>query len=182
MDLLGRLRLLVPRRQDRVVRRPIRQGRVAGRDQQLIVATQRPGAHRHHRLPFSHAFENFGALGIFDPDLHFLEGGLVVLAREIDSAFALGVDQRDFRQNQDVVAAFDLEVDVGIHPRLQPVVAVGDFDFHRRRACGRIQHRRDARNAPVEFLARIRVDFDDRTVTDADHLEILFDDVGDQPQ
>ena len=71
------------------------------------------------------------------------------------------------------------DADARVHAGLQAVLVVGNLDFNRRGARGRIEHRRDARDAPHEALAREGVDLDPRHVADANLLQILFDDVGD---
>ena len=65
-------------------------------------------------------------------------------------------------------------------PGLSRYCAVGNLDFHRRRPRRGIEDRRHARDAAVEFLTGIRVDFHDGRVAGIDRPQILLDDVGDQ--
>ena len=75
----------------------------------------------------------------------------------------------------------DREADARIHARLQTEAGVGNLDLDLRGARRRIEHRRHARDAAGEVLAGIGVDFDLGRGTGGDAPQILFDDVGDEP-
>ena len=54
----------------------------------------------------------------------------------------------------------DREPHARVHPGLQAEAGIRNLDFHLRRARRRIENRREPRDAAVEILAGIRVDFD----------------------
>ena len=72
----------------------------------------------------------------------------------------------------------DREVHARIHARLEPELRVLNLDFDLRGARGRIEDRRDVRDAAGELLARKRIDLDVRLLARRDAPQILLDDVG----
>ncbi len=62
------------------------------------------------------------------------------------------------RHDQRVAPFAHRKLDSGVHPGLQARVIVGDLDLHFRRPGCRVEHRRDAGDAPAEALARVGID------------------------
>ena len=116
----------------------------------------------------------------FDADLDRVERRHVVDARytpRVPPASTSGVGRHDER----VGVRLGDDADARVHPGLQPVLVVRNLDLDRRGARRWIEHRRHARDPAHEAFARERIDLDAGRVADADLLEVLLDDVGDEP-
>ena len=106
---------------------------------------------------------------------------VVGAARQEHANLAGHIDHGERGHDQRVLVLFHGEARARIHAGLQTEGRVGNFDFHLRRAGGRIQNRRDARDAAVEGFAGEGIDFDVGVVPTLIRRRSFLDDVDDEP-
>ena len=121
---------------------------------------------------------------VHDADVNLLEvRHLALLGRagHEHAAVAAEIDQRRRGNDERVLFLVHGERHLGIHPRLETEIRVGDIDLDLTRARRRIQHGSDMRDAPDELFARVGVYFHGGGEVLRDAPDVLFDDVGDEP-
>src|SRR5580765_2716361 len=147
-------------------------------DRVAIAQTRR--ARRDDTITIGEAIEDLRTLVAFDADLHGVEGRHVV-DRKVHATRPAGVDQSIRWHDERIGVRLGDDADARVHPGLQPVLIVWNLDLDRRGARGWIKHGRQARDPPHEAFPGIRIDLDAGRIADADLLQVLLDDVGDEP-
>jgi hypothetical protein len=73
-----------------------------------------------------------------------------------------------------LIVLFHRQGDARVHAGLELVIAIRDFNFHRRGSRGRIEHRCDTRDLAVELFTGIGIDLDDRGIARRSPCADLF--------